>query len=475
MKPPYLIAARACFKSARFIFCLIFSALLLSACSSIAPPVPAPELSVPAQWKSTAPQGWVSTADHQHWQEGQWWRLFDDETLDTLMARMQAGNPAIALAAANVAQAQALLEQSQAQRLPTLGLQAGEQRSGSPARGSATLGLAASWAPDLWGRLAASVNAQEASLQASEADLAGARLVAQASLAQAYFQVRELDAELRLMDEIITGYAQALSITGHRYESGIAPRTDLLQAQTTLESARATRESLARSRANAEHALALLVGQAPTQFALASAPWRAVVPPLPVLLPSELLLRRPDVASSERSVAAANARIGAARAAWFPSINLSAGVGGAAAGVTDLLSVPTLTWSLGAAIAQTVLDAGARDAAIRQAIAQQQAASASYRQTALAAMGQVEDQLTALAALTRQIEHQQAAAEAAAGAEQRTLNSYQAGLSIYTSVVTAQAATLSARRSLMQLQLQRQQAFVALVQALGGGWTAPWR
>lgn len=475
MKSIDLIAARACHTRAGGIFCLIFSILVLGACSSVGPTAPGAPPVWPAQWKSAAPEGWVSTADHPQWQDGSWWQLFDDAVLNVLMAQLQARNPALAMAAANVAQAQALLEQSQAQRLPTLGLQAGEQRSGSPARGSATLGLAASWAPDLWGRLAASVNAQEASLQASEADLAGARLVAQASLAQAYFQVRELDAELRLMDEIITGYAQALSITGHRYESGIAPRTDLLQAQTTLESARATRESLARSRANAEHALALLVGQAPTQFALASAPWRAVVPPLPVLLPSELLLRRPDVASSERSVAAANARIGAARAAWFPSINLSAGVGGAAAGVTDLLSVPTLTWSLGAAIAQTLLDAGARDAAIRQAIAQQQAASASYRQTALAAMGQVEDQLTALAALTRQIEHQQAAAEAAAGAEQRTLNSYQAGLSIYTSVVTAQAATLSARRSLMQLQLQRQQAFVALVQALGGGWTAPWR
>lgn len=474
MKLPDLIAARACHTSARAIFCLIFPALLLSACSSIAPPAPAPEPGIPAQWKSAAPEGWVSTADHQHWQEGRWWLLFGDETLAALMTRLQANNPAIALAAANVAQAQALLQQSQAQRLPTLGLQAGEQRSGSPARGSATLGLSASWAPDLWGRLAASVNAQEASLQASEADLAGARLAAQASLAQAYFQVRELDAELRLMDEIIAGYAKALAITDHRYQSGVAPRTDLLQAQTTLESARATRASLARSRASAEHAIALLLGQAPAGFTLERAPWRDVVPVLPALLPSELLLRRPDVASSERNVAAANARIGAARAAWFPSINLSAGAGGAAGSVADLLSVPTLAWSLGASLAQTLFDAGARDAAVRQAIAAQQAASAGYRQTALTAMGQVEDQLTALDALARQIEHQEAAAEAASGAEQRTLNSYQAGLSIYTSVVTAQAATLAARRSLIQLQLQRQQAFVTLVQALGGGWEAPW-
>jgi NodT family efflux transporter outer membrane factor (OMF) lipoprotein len=198
------------------------------------------------------------------------------------------------------------------------------------------------------------------------------------------------------------------------------------------------------------------------------------VPQLPALLPSELLLRRPDVASAERSLAAANARIGAAQAAWFPSLNLSAGIGGAAGSIADLFSVPTLTWSLGAALAQTLFDAGARDAAVQQAVAAQQAATAQYRQSALNAMGQVEDQLTALDALARQIGHQKAAADAAAGAELRTMNSYQAGLSAYTSVVTAQAATLGARRSLMQLQLQRQQALVALVQALGGGWTAPW-
>ncbi|WP_255568989.1 efflux transporter outer membrane subunit [Comamonas sp. NLF-1-9] len=459
---------------ARKLSTLLLASALLAACAGSAPPPALPDAPLPTQWKSAAPAGWVSTADYRHWQDGQWWRLWDDGALDALVAELDGGNPNIALAAANVAQAQALLRQSQAQRLPTLGLQAGVQRSGEPARGSASLGLAASWAPDLWGRLAAGIEAQQAQLQASEADLAGARLAARASLVQAYLQVRELDAEMRLMDEIISGYERAEQITGNRYRAGVAAHTDLLQAQTTLENARATRVSLARSRATAEHAIALLLGLAPAQFTLAPAEWRAAAPQVPPLLPSELLLRRPDVASSERALAAANARIGAARAAWFPSLSLSAGLGAAGASIADLFSVPALTWSLGTAIAQTLLDGGSRDAALQQAIAQQQAAGARYRQSVLGALGEVEDQLTALDALARQAAHQRAAADAAAAAEQRTLNSYEAGLAAYTSVVSAQAATLGARRALMQLQLQRQQAVLALVQALGGGWQAPW-
>ena len=473
MKPSVLIACSACWQSAKAAFCLIFLAGLLSACSTVTVPESAPQR-LPAVWKSAAPAGWVNTGDYQRWNSGSWWQLLDDETLDTLMAQLELGNQNIAAAAANVAQAQALLQQSAAQRLPTLGLQAGSQRSGDPAHGSASLGLSASWSPDLWGRIAAGVQAQQAAVQASQADWAGMRLAAQSALAQAYLQVRELDAEVQLMDEIIAGYERAEQITGNRYRAGVAAHTDLLQARTTLENARATRVSLERSRATAEHAIALLLGLAPAQFTLVQAPWNSAVPVLPPLLPSELLLRRPDVAAAERSVAAANARIGVAQAAWFPSLNLSAGLGGGATGITDLFSVPTLTWSLGATLAQTLFDAGARDAAVQQAIAVQQAATAQYRQSALSAMGQVEDQLTALDALARQITHQKTAADAAAGAELRTMNSYQAGLSAYTSVVTAQATTLGARRSLMQLQLQHQQAFIALVQALGGGWTAPW-
>ena len=446
---------------------------LLGACS-LAPPERAPALPLARGWKSAAPAGWVSTADHQSWQEGRWWTLFGDAALDALMPLIDVDNASVALAAANVAQAEALLRQAEAQRWPTLGAQAGTQRSGRPAHGSASLGLSASWAPDLWGRLADAARAQGAQLQASQADLAGARLAAQTSLAQAYFGLREADAELALLDEIITGYERAATITGNRYRAGIAAHTDLLQAQSTLANARATRAGLQRSRAHLEHAMALLLGQPPADFTLAPAPWVASVPAVPPELPSTLLLRRPDLAAAERDVAAANARIGVARAAWFPSLNLSAALGGGAGSLASLASAPTLAWSLGAALAQTLLDAGARDAAVDQAMAAHAAASARYRQSALAAMGQVEDQLTALATLATQIEQVRAAADAAAAAEQRIMNSYQAGLSAYTNVVTAQAATLGARRSLMQLQLQRQQAALGLIQALGGGWQAPW-
>ena len=449
-------------------------ALLLGACASPAPST-APTAPVSAAWKNAPPPGWISTADApKDWQQGRWWALFDDADLDALMGRVEIGNPNLALALANVAQAEALLRQAQAQQWPTLGVQLGAQRGGRPTSGAGSLQGAASWAPDLWGRLADAVQAQGAKVQASQADLASARLAAQGSLASAYFSVREADAELQLLDDIITGYQRAVTITQNRYSAGVAAHTDLLQAQSTLANAQASRAALAGSRNSSEQAIALLVGEPPAQFALASAPWSAAVPALPVVLPSELLLRRPDVASSERAVAAANANIGAARAAYFPSLNLSAGLGGKAGSLATLASAPTLAWSLGATLAQTLFDAGARDAALDQARAAQQAATASYRQSVQTALGQVDGQLNAMAALSQQIEHARAAAEAAAGAEQRILNSYQAGLSAYTNVVTAQATSLSARRSVLQLQVQRQQAAVALVQAMGGGWQAPW-
>lgn len=452
----------------------VLLAASLAGCSAVAPE-PAPAIRLADGWKTaTAPQGWVSADAARAWQTGRWWELYADPTLDALIARVEIGNQNLAQALAQVAQAEALLRQAQAQLWPAVGAQAALQRSGRPATGTATLGLTASWAPDLWGRLGDAVRAQGAAVQVSEANLAAARLAAQASLAQAYFGLREADAETGLMDEIIEGYRRALAITEHNYSAGIAARTDLLQAQSTLESALATRVGLRRNRDTLEHAIALLVGEVPARFELAPAPWVERVPDVPPELPSELLLRRPDVAAAERAVAAANAQIGVARAAWFPSLNLSAGIGGRAGSFASLVSAPALSWSLGAALAQAIFDAGARDAAIDQALAAHRAASASYRQSVLAAMTQVEDQLTGLAALATQLEHTRAAAAAAAGAEQRILNSYRAGISGYTEVVTAQASALGARRAVMQLQLQRQQASVALIQALGGGWQAPW-
>ncbi|AVP58043.1 efflux transporter outer membrane subunit [Pulveribacter suum] len=448
-------------------------ALLLGACS-VTPPHQAPAVDIGPAWRGQAPEGWVSTADYRAWHEGRWWTLFGDEGLDALMPRVEIGNQNLAAAVARVAQAQALLRLAEAAQWPTVGAQLSTQRSGQPARGAASLGLTASWAPDLWGRLAAGVQGQEASLQASQANLAAARLSAQGSLAQAWFALREAEAEGALLEGIIEGYRRALTITQNNYDAGIVARTDVLQAQSTLESALSTRAGLQRSRDTYEHAIALLVGEVPSNFALHEARWVRTAPALPPELPSQLLLRRPDVAAAERAVAAANANIGVARAAWLPQLNLSAGAGGTALDLAQLLSAPTLTWSLGAALAQTLFDAGARAAAVDQAVAAHQLATASYRQSVLTAVGEVEDQLTALLALDEQIAHASAAADAATAAEERTLNSYRAGISAFTAVLTAQTTSLNARRSVMQLQLQRQQAAVALIQALGGGWVAPW-
>ena len=452
-------------------------ALILGGCT-LAPIDQTPAMVVPAAWKTaTAEAGWINADVAREWQAGRWWTLFEDAQLDALVERVEIGNQNLAMAVANVKQAQALLRQQQAQLFPTVGVSANEQRSGGEDRSttrSANLGLNVSWEPDLWGRLGDAARAQGASVQASQADLAGARLSAQGSLAQAYFTLRELDAEIALMDEIITGYERSAKITQNRYDAGIAARTDTLQAQTTLDNARASRIALQRNRALSEHAIALLIGETPAGFTLPVATWIDRVPAAPAGVPSELLLRRPDVASAERSVSAANARIGVARAAYFPQFTLTGTIGAAGSHLADLVSAPSLLWSLGLSLAQYVFDGGARTAAVDQAIAAHEGATASYRQTALNAMKEVEDQLATLQTLAAQLEHTRAAAQAAERIEQQMMNRYQSGLSAYTEVVTAQASALSARRSLMQLQLQRQQAAVALMQALGGGWQVPW-
>ena len=452
-------------------------ALALGACS-LAPLDQTPPMAVPAAWKSAAPvEGWISAEAARNWQAGRWWTLFNDAQLDALIDRVHIGNQNLALAIANVRQAQAALRQQQAQLWPTVGASANEQRSGGEDRSttrSASLGLNVSWEPDLWGRLGDAARAQGASVQASEADLAGARLSAQGSLALAYFSLRELDVEIALMNDIITGYERSAKITQNRYDAGIAARTDTLQAQSTLDNALASRTALQLNRALSEHAIALLIGEAPAGFQLPAATWVDQVPAAPAGVPSELLLRRPDVATAGRNVSAANARIGVARAAYFPQFTLTGSVGASGSHLADLVSAPTLLWSLGLSLAQYVFDGGARTAAVDQAVAAHEGAAATYRQTALSAMKDVEDQLATLTALAAQQERTRASADAAQRIEQQMLNRYQSGLAAYTEVVTVQASALSARRSVMQLQLQRQQAAVSLMQALGGGWQAPW-
>jgi NodT family efflux transporter outer membrane factor (OMF) lipoprotein len=326
----------------------------------------------------------------------------------------------------------------------------------------------------VWGRLREAVSSAQANAQASEADLAAARLSAIGDLSINYFSLREADAEMVLLDETIQGYQRAFDITSNRYAAGIAAQTDVLQAQTQFVNAKADRVGLQRTRATYEHAIATLLGVAPADFSLPAAQWKPTVPGVPLGVPSTLLQRRPDIAAAERTVASANSQIGIARAAYFPNINLTASVGSNASRVKDLFSSANTLWSLGFSVAQVVFDAGAIAANVDSAKAGYESSVARYRQTVLTAFQSVEDQLTASATLAEQEGLRREASAAADKTEQQLLNRYRAAQVSYTDVVTAQAAALSARRTLVQLQVNRQTTAIALIQAMGGGWQAEW-
>jgi NodT family efflux transporter outer membrane factor (OMF) lipoprotein len=418
---------------------------------------------------------------------GAWWTLFNDPLLNQLAASVEVSNQNVAAAAAAYAQARALVEQQRAALFPVVSLDGSATRSGGNRAGTATaattsasrtgnnvqLSIGGSWEPDVWGRLRATVNNASASAQASAADLASAKLSAQGELVTDYLTLRLTDAQSALLRDTIAGYERVLQITRNRYAAGVAPKTDVLQSETQLANARADLETLQRQRAQLEHAIAVLVGKAPAEFSIAPAQWTAVVPQVPVGVPSTLLQRRPDIAAAERRVAAANEQIGVARAAYFPSLGLSASYGSGATTAADLFSASSTLWSLGLSAAQTLFDAGATGARVDQARAAREQAVARYRQTVLAAFQGVEDQLAAAQILQRQQELRSAASKAADEAEAQFINRYRAGQVSYTDVVTAQVTALNARRALAQAQADRQTAAVALIQALGGGWHMP--
>ncbi len=366
-------------------------------------------------------------------------------------------------------------QEQRAQLFPSVGLNASGDRSGgrdTDSKDSYRLNIGASWEPDIWGRLSAGVSSAKAGQQASAADLAAARLSAQGELAVNYFQLRQSDAQQALLASTIEGYARVAQITQNRFDAGIVGKSDVLQAETQLANARVDALNLTRSRAQLEHAIAILVGKAPAEFSLAPAVWQASVPEIPAGVPSLLLQRRPDIASAERRVAAANAQIGIARSAYYPNIGLSGSLGTGGSKIGDLFSASTMLWSIGASVAQSVFNAGATRAHVAGVEAQHQAAVARYRQTVLAAFGDVENQLSATRVLAQQQALRQQASAAADQVETQMLHRYKAGQVGYTEVVQAQATALSARRSLVQLQADRQTTAVALIQSLGGGWKA---
>nr|WP_229512469.1 efflux transporter outer membrane subunit [Massilia sp. AB1] len=447
-------------------------ALLAGGCA-VGPAYQRPSTPEPAAFKEA--QGWVPAAPSDALERGPWWQLFGDAELTRLADEAARANQEVAAAVANYAQARAVVAQQRASLFPVVSLGAGADRAGGGERSPSNqyrVSIGGSWEPDLFGRLRNSVSSAQASAQATAADLANVRLAVQGELATNYFALRQLDAQRALLGTTVAGYERVLQITQNRFYAGIAAKSDVLQAQTQLANARNDALSLARQRAQLEHAIAVLVGRAPSEFSLAAAPWAVTIPEVPVGVPATLLQRRPDIAAAERDVAAANAEIGVARSAYFPNIGLSASYGGAASRVGDLFSASAAAWSFGLSAAQTLFNAGATRAGVQGAEARHQAAVARYRQTVLDAFADVENQLSATRVLAQQQDLRRQAAEAANLVEEQMLNRYKAGQVSYTEVVQAQVTALSARRALVQVQADRQTAAVALIQALGGGWRA---
>lgn len=453
-------------------------ALLVSGCA-VGPTYQRPTTPEAVAFKEAGE--WIPAVPADALERGPWWSLFNDPVLNQLASRVDVSNQNVAIAVGAYAQARALVREQRASLFPSVTLDGGASRSrssgnlttGTPGRvgNNYQVSLGGSWEPDVWGRLGRAVDSASAGAAASAADLASAKLSAQGELAVNYFSLRQTDAQKALLDKTIGGFTRALEITQNRYTAGIAARTDVLQAQTQLANGKADQLGLERSRAQFEHAIAVLVGEVPANFSLpALASWNPVVPQVPVGVPSTLLLRRPDIAAAERRVASANEQIGIARTAYYPNISLSASTGSGASRVTDLFKAASSVWSLGLSAAQLIFDAGATSARVEGAEASNAQAVARYRQTVLVAFQDVEDQLSATRVLQSQQELRRQASESADLVEQQVLNRYKSGQVGYTEVITAQATALSARRALIQALADRQTTAVALIQALGGGW-----
>lgn len=457
---------------------LLASTLAMTGCA-LSPTYERPATATPATYKEapTADAGWLPAAPADALDRGPWWELFGDDTLSALMKQVEVSNQNVAAAVAAYAQAQALVREERATLFPSLALQASATRSGGQARATTAnnyqLGLGASWEADIWGKLRAGLTSAQASAQASEANLAAARLSAQAALATDYFALREADAEIDILQASVTAYQRSLRITQNQYDVGIAQRTDVLQAQTQLETTQANLIAMTAQRAQLEHAIALLVGKAPADFSVAAAQWNTKVPGVPLIVPSELLQRRPDIAASERAVAAANAQIGIQRSAYFPSLGLTASYGTSTSKVSDLFSASNTLWSLGLSATQALFDAGATSARVEGAQAARDEAIASYRQTVLSALQDVEDRLSVSRSLGEQEALRRAASADADRTEQLTLNQYMQGQVTYTTVVIAQITALNARQTLSQLLSSRQAAAIALIRSMGGDWHVP--
>ena len=426
-----------------------------------------PKFKEDAGWKASEPSDVLS--------RGPWWEIYADADLSRLEARINISNENVKAAAAAYDQAQALVAQARAGFWPTIGASVGPQRGAignEPARTTVAAAVSASWTLDIWGQVRRTVESDRASAEATAAALAAAQLSAQSTLATDYFELRAQDELQRILDDIVVAEQQSLKITESRYKFGVAAKADVVSAQTQLLNSQAQQINAKIQRATLEHAIAVLMGQQPADFSLPQAALRTDVPTTPAGVPSALLERRPDIAEAERRVAAANAQIGVAKAAYFPTLTLSGSDQYSNGVFAGLLAAPNRIWSIGPQLAETLIDGGLRRAQVAQARAANEAAIATYRQTVLSSFEQVEDDLVTLRVLEQQAVVEDAAVAAAKEAERLTLNQYKAGTVPYSSVITAQTTRLSSEETALSVLSTRLQASVALVEALGGGWAS---
>jgi NodT family efflux transporter outer membrane factor (OMF) lipoprotein len=426
---------------------------------------------------------------------GKWWEVFNDPELNALEDQLNINNQNIKQAFENFMEARTLITQARSQLYPTVGTAPAYTRShssgnltnntagsgtGGTGTGStsnsgvtgsiSTLPFEVSWEPDLWGKVRNTIHQAQYNAQLSAADLENERLTEQASLAAYFFELRGQDALQRVFDDTIEADNKSVELSRARYETGVDDQISLVEAEIALQTAVASSTNLGIARAQYEHAIAVLIGATPSNFSIPVKPLDAKPPTLPVGIPSQLLERRPDIAASERNMAAANAQIGIATAAYYPNLTITASAGFESSALKNLMTWPSRFWSVGPSLSETIFDAGLRRATVNQYVAVYNADVAGYRQTVLTAFQQVEDNLAAVRLLSKQIQEQQQSEESAKRYLELATARYETGVDQYLSVLIAQTTLLGTQQQLASLQTQAMTASVQLVEALGGGW-----
>lgn len=454
---------------------------LLSACA-VGPDYQRPQTAEIAQYKEA--EGWTQANPSDALARGAWWELYGDQQLNGLIEKLNSSNQTVAQSEAQYRQAQALVRSARGAFYPSVDLSLGKTRS-SQGTGSSSSSLSSSssgirdtynaelgvsWEADIWGKLRRGLEADEASAQASFADLAAMRLSQQSELVQNYLQLRVIDQQKRLLEATVAAYQRSLQMTQNQYRAGVSGRDAVAQAQTQLKSTQADLVDLIWQRAQFENAIAVLTGQAPADFSIAEVQTIPKLPQVPVSLPSQLLERRPDIASAERSVIAANANIGVAKAAYYPDLTLSLSGGYSSSTSQNLISLPNRFWSVGPKLALPLFDGGQRSAEVDRTEAVYDQTVAQYRQTVLDGFREVENYLVQLKVYEEEAAVRQEALDAARDSLRLTENQYKAGLIAYIDVVVVQATALSNERSVLNILQSRLIASVQLIAALGGGW-----